>query len=67
MRLWSTKLNEPAQRRTSAFGDKRTFGPNQHPKLVVCHSYPRAIVRMRIGLSTNNAMMAAAILSIAAT
>ena len=29
--------------------------------------HPRAIVRMRIGLSTSNAMMAAAILRIAAT
>ena len=48
-------------------GVKRTFGPNQRPKLVVCHCHPRAIVRMRIGLSTSNAMMAAAILRIAAT
>ena len=33
----------------------------------VCHCHPRAIARMRIGLSTSNAMMAAAILRIAAT
>ena len=53
--------------RMSVIGSKADIRTYSASEAVVCHCHPRAIARMRIGLSTSNAMMAAAILRIAAT